>query len=88
MPNAFGLHDVLGNVWEWCEDGWDPAFYSKTEANGPELIRAPHARKGGNRRSRGLREPRQLSTLPEAPTQCRDRELGLQHGIEPLQNQR
>ncbi|MDJ0316332.1 formylglycine-generating enzyme family protein [Arthrobacter antibioticus] len=26
-PNEFGIHDTLGNVWEWCWDHLDPARY-------------------------------------------------------------
>ncbi|CAM5624537.1 hypothetical protein GCM10010222_32860 [Streptomyces tanashiensis] len=35
-PNGYGLHNMCGNVWEWCADWHSPAYYRSSPRADPQ----------------------------------------------------
>ncbi|WP_434620413.1 bifunctional serine/threonine-protein kinase/formylglycine-generating enzyme family protein [Azospirillum sp. B2RO_4] len=50
--NPYGLDDLCGNVWEWCQDVYDDAFYRTLTKDAPDPVNSrgsgPRVLRGGS----------------------------------------
>ena len=80
LPNAFGLHDTLGNVWEWCRDTFASYDAAQIVEEGGREISEHRVCRGGAF-SLGASDAR-CSVRFHGPASARNYDLGLRPALE------
>ena len=81
--NDFGIYDLAGNVWEWCNDWYNSDYYKSSEPNNPigSLIGTDKVQRGGSWQV--MEKFCRTANRGFAPLSCRQGDLGFRLALTP-----